>query len=592
MVSMATDERAEQIGMLIRQLRRQRNITQAKLGATRYSKSYVSAVEKNTIRPSVEALQFFAEQLDQPRDYFTALLKHPEGMKQDTALQEPHATAGQSTQDEAFLSLRLLLERMDHSNVRALEALPPVAPELIAALAPSEQASYFFLEGVMFQEKQEYEASLHALERALPLASAQLQPAVLDALGQHYYLTRSYAIALHYHQRALTLLRHAASQEPESALLFPVTLHCGEDFRALGAYTQACDMYERARAHLHAEHEMKGAALLYLGWSYCTYALSYQAAAQVLAVRNRVPLEEMERRFQRAIGFAIQSMGVSQVSGDHLGEANARLLLAVTELDFSSGRRQLVSTIGGAFLASCLSLLDEAEEQCRQVLVSCQDTPKHRTAPHAPTIYVALAYLVRAFIQRAALARLSGHDDTALRERALAAHLCQQTLDALGEPAFPWALLQAGLSLQAERSTEDAPALPRLPELTEDAPAFRSRLLGRVEVYCAGGEVAEELGRTAPSSNDAHDCYTCADHCFDTALTLVNAIVSSQECEPGYLVRCHQRYARLLQERFTAAPEVWKETSRTLAALLTDGLFQVQNAIISAQLSLPDVAQD
>jgi len=57
-------------------------------------------------------------------------------------------------------------------------------------------------------------------------------------------------------------------------------------------------------------------------------------------------------------------------------------------------------------------------------------------------------------------------------------------------------------------------------------------------------------------------------------------------------VRCHQRYARLLEERFTTAPQVWEETSRTLATLLTDGLFQVQNAIISARLSLPDVAQE
>jgi tetratricopeptide (TPR) repeat protein len=592
---MATDERAEQIGGLIRQLRRQRNITQMKLGATRYSKSYVSGVEKNTIRPSPEALQFFAEQLGQPRDYFTALLEDPVSRKQDAALQEPHAISDQSLLDEGFLLLHLLRERTDHPYVRAVEALSPLAPGRQYALSPSEQASYFFLAGLMAQEKQEYEVALSAFERALPLASAQLQPAVLDALGQHYYLTRSYAIALHYHHRALALLRHATSQEPESALLFPVALHCGEDYRALGAYSQACDMYERARFHLRAEHEMKSAALLYLGWGYCTYALSYQAAAQMLAAGERVPLEEMERGFQRAMGFVVQSRSLSQLSGDYLGEATARLLLSVTELDFSTRHRQLVSTIGGTFPASCLSLLEDAEEQCRQVLVSYQDTLKHETAsaaPHDATIYVALAYLVRAFIQRATLVRLSGDDDKALQERALATHLCQRVLDALSEAVFPWTLLQAALSLQAERSIDGPPALPHLPNLTEDAPAFRSRLLGRVEVYCAAGEVAEELGRTATSSDDAHDCYTCANRCFHTALSLANAIVSSQEREPGYLVRCHQHYACLLEERFTAAPEVWEETSRTLAALLTDGLSQVQNAIISAQLSLSGVAQE
>src|SRR5205085_6680258 len=86
-ISMTTDGGAERIGTLIRQIRRQRNITQTALGAPRYSKSYISGVEKNIIRPSPKALEFFAEQLGQPRDYFTALLWHPESMKQEAALQ-------------------------------------------------------------------------------------------------------------------------------------------------------------------------------------------------------------------------------------------------------------------------------------------------------------------------------------------------------------------------------------------------------------------------------------------------------------------------------------------------------------------------
>ena len=592
---MATNGTAEPVGELIRQLRRQRNITQTALGAPRYSKSYVSAVEKNTIRPSPEALQFFAEQLDQPNDYFTVPHEHPDGMKQEAALQGPEAISGPSTQDEGFNLLSLLLERADYSFILSMETLPPLAPGLIATLSPSGQASYIFLGGVIAQGKQEYEVALHAFERALPLAPAQLQPAVLDALGQHYYLTRSYTTALHYHHRAFALLQHAAFQEPARALLFPVTLHCAEDYRALGAYTQACDMYEQAWPHLRAEHEMKSAALLYLGWGYCTYALSYQAAAQVLATGEGVPLEEMERGFQRAMVLIVQSREVCQLSGDLQGETAARLLLAVTELDFIARRRQLVSTPGAELLTSCLSLLDEAEEQCRQVLVSCQDMLKPGTAsaaPHPETIFVALAYLVRTFIQRATLARLSGHEDTARRERALATHLCQHALDALGEPEFPKALLQVALSLQAERSIDDPPTLSRLPDLTEDAAAFEQSLPDHVEVYCATGEVAEELGRIATSSADAHDYYAYADHCFHLALRFANVIVSSHQREPGYLVRCHQRYTYLLEERSTTAPEVWEETSRTLIDLLKNGLPQVQNAIISAQVSLSGVTQE
>src|SRR5437660_7875159 len=123
MVSMETHGRAAQIRALIRKLRRQRNITQTKLGAPRYSKSYVSAVEKNTIRPSPEALQFFAEQLGQPRGYFTALLDPPVGMQQADVRQEPHAIDDQIVQNEGIHVLHLLLGRMDHPDVRAMEAL-------------------------------------------------------------------------------------------------------------------------------------------------------------------------------------------------------------------------------------------------------------------------------------------------------------------------------------------------------------------------------------------------------------------------------------------------------------------------------------
>lgn len=582
---MTTDGEAEQIGTLIRQLRRQRNITQTALGAPRYSKSYISGVEKNIIRPSPKALEFFAKQLGQPLDYFTTLSGHPASMNQEAALQEPLATGEQSLQVERSLLLHLLREHRDR-NVRVLEALPTLAPELIAALSPSEQGNYFFLEGLIAQEKREDAAALRAFERALPLVSAQLQPAVLDALGQYYYQMQSYAIALHYHHRALSLLGHGTSLESERELLFPVALHCGEDYRFLGAYRQACEMYDLARSHLRAEHEMKSAALLFLGWGYCTYALSWQAATRANVTGKRTPAEEMEHFFKRANELTVQGRDVCQLSGDQKGETTARLLLAVTELDLTTRRRQLISTPGGTSPASCLPPLDDAEEQCRQVLVSYQNTLKYRDTSDDTNIYVTLGYLVRTFIQRATLARLSGDDDMAPRERALATHLCQRALDALEEPAFPHALLQATLSLQAERSVNGPPALPHLPDLVEDAPAFRSRLPARVEVYRAAGEVAEELGRAATSPEEAHVCYNCADRCFQTALTLAGILVSSQEREPGYLVRCHQQYAYLLQERCTSNPEVCEETSRTLTVLFTDGLSQVQNAIISAYHSL------
>src|SRR6266568_1275587 len=78
------------IGEFIRQLRRQRNLTQTELGGQRFSKSYVSAVERDKIVPSHVAIRFFAEQLGQPGEYFEEILQQSKDMKQVSPLIETH----------------------------------------------------------------------------------------------------------------------------------------------------------------------------------------------------------------------------------------------------------------------------------------------------------------------------------------------------------------------------------------------------------------------------------------------------------------------------------------------------------------------
>ncbi len=113
---MSTEGTAGHIGELMRQLRRQWNFTQTELGAPRYSKSYVSAVEKNAVRPSSEALQFFAEQLGQPSSYFTEQLNSATVLKQDQdiEIQGVRTKSDQSFQDEATFWLELQQQNVGH----------------------------------------------------------------------------------------------------------------------------------------------------------------------------------------------------------------------------------------------------------------------------------------------------------------------------------------------------------------------------------------------------------------------------------------------------------------------------------------------
>ena len=577
---MVANQRVEHVGDLIRQLRRQRNLTQTELGGDRYSKSYVSAVEKHTIRPSSSALQFFAKQLEQRSDYFTVLLESSENTRQATPLPGPLEIENQFLQNDGFSLLHLLMQRAEPLPLQNLKPLPSLAPEVLAVLPAYKQSYYFLLEGLTALAQQDYEMALEALERALPLAPPQLRPLVLDTLGRYYSSTGSASFALHYHLRALATLQHADAQETKNSLLFPIALHCGEDFRILGDYEQAQVMYEQARKYLRAEHEMKNAARLYLGLGHCAYALAYRRS-QMPEAAARALTGEMEQEFQRAISYLVQSRNICQVSRDRKGETTSRLLQTVALLDYITRYRQLISPIGATFAVSSLPFLNGAEEQCHQVLIGWNDVSDQgeRTNRQNSIIYEALAHLLRVFVLRASLMRMRRQDSDALRERIYAAYLCQQILNGLAQPAFLWQLLREILEHQPAHSLPASPALPHLPDLPLDTTTFDERLTGLVDVYCAAGEVAEEMGRAADTPAFKRDCYSQADFCFHTALTLARPVVSARQRDPSYLIHCYQRYASLLEERLAASPEEHEETCSVLADLLKEGLMQSQSAV-------------
>jgi transcriptional regulator with XRE-family HTH domain len=580
----------QSIGELIRQTRRQNNLTQTELGGARYSKSYVSAVERSKITPSSEALQFFAERLNQTEDYFITFSQQAEHIRQLAVLHGSNTLgiASQALQDEELTFLDIMLDSADHYHFEALHELPVLPAEVIAALPQVKQARYYFLRGMIAQKRQDYSAALQAFENALTFTPAKHQSAILDELGHTYYLSRSFHIALNYHLRALDLLQFELSSHDGTALQFKVELHCGDDYLALGAYKEACDYFECARSHLNAERDMKTAGLLYLSLGYCTYALIWQSIRQATSDHKGPTPEEMEIQFQRAMSFLVQSRSVCQVSYDRMGEARARLALALAELEMSTQKRHLTQQKnqgeGKEFVATYASLLNDAEEQCRQVLLAFQEPPGNSDTPTASLdsiIYLAMAYLVRIFVQRAMLARLGGYGDTSYRERALASFICLQVFDTFYESSFPISLISGVLYLQADTLAYRASALPSLPDSGNAKKVLRSPI-SQVEVYFAAGELAEELGRSAKTPDYALDCYTRANQFLQAALNLAHSVVSMGDRDPGYLVHCYQRCIGLLEERSTASPELWEETARTMVNLFKGGLYQLQDTVLSA----------
>src|ERR1700694_3242120 len=177
----------QSIGELIRQARRQSNITQTELGGSRFSKSYVSAVERNKIASSSDALRFFAEQLGQPEDYFVVQLQQIDAGGSQPVLPWGSSPGMNNThQAEALALLDMVLERVENHSFPAHYELPHIAPDLIAALPLHKQSRYYFLQGLAAKEKQDFPAALHAFEAALAFASDDQQAAILDELGVYH----------------------------------------------------------------------------------------------------------------------------------------------------------------------------------------------------------------------------------------------------------------------------------------------------------------------------------------------------------------------------------------------------------------------
>ncbi len=570
------------VGENIRQMRRQQSLTQTELGGERFSKSYVSAVERSKIVPSYEAMHFFAKQLGQPIDSFEKLFVQSENAKYAVLVAtntQVYTSDEQAVQEKVLPLLDSLLEGAELYTLPFLHDFLPLTPDTIARFSNDVQGRYAFLIGLIAQQKQDFVVALQSLERALALAPYRYRPAILDALGTNYYYEQAYYTALDYHKRALLDLQEQEEVEDDTskkipALLLKVEFNCGNDYYAIGAHYQAREHFEQARKQLRSAHDIKTAAQLYLKLGYCTYADVYHNTASAPTTIDAI--EEIESEFQRAVSYYVQSRTLYQVSSDRLGEVSARLLQAMVLLDLCTRRRQVAEekarVTDKVLTINCATLLDEAEEQCRQLLLACEADTVYPSTEVEILLYTALAYLIRVAAQRAAIARLSGYADTAARECSIAAFLCQQVLDTLVEPAFPWTLAHDVAMMKDRTFTTSIQSLPRIPDAALNTDLLLRHDASRSVVLFATGEVAEMLGHAATEGTYAETCYERANQGFQAALSTYGAVFRAKEHDISYLYRTYLRCIEMLEERKLLRPETEEKTNSILLHFLKDAL--------------------
>jgi len=550
-------------GLSIRQLRRERSITQTQLGGDRYSKSYVSAVERGKIIPTPAALRFFAQQLEQPEEQFVQLFQQSEDEQIALLISGPTLSEDSTILRQELTILDTLLERTELHDLSPQQKFLLPSPALLAQLPLEKRTRYSYLMGALALKQGDYHGAIAALETALALAEEKYRRLILDELGNCYSQLRVYQSALMYHLRALEAL--SGEELDLEHLRFRVELHCGFDYLSLGAYDEALDHLKRARNHLQAQQDMMSAGLLYWGLGYCTYMAANLQTFFAAREHSEYSLHTLDQQYQRAISFLIQSRSIYQVSGEINEEARLRLTLAMVILDFCNLRRKIALLRGDDMSNEVLrininSLLEDAVEQCKQVLISLRENASLNLSAadveKAKPLWIALAYLIRVLLQRAALARKGGFQDTAIRERSVATYLCTQLMSALKENRLPLPLILSAGNVADNPQAYQYNSLPAFPTAGELSKSTWNAPEILKEVCQSTGEVDEEFGRAAETADYAEYCYAKADSYFQASLEYAQKPLTAQGEAQGYLLRTYQHYMSVLEERMQTGEHV------------------------------------
>lgn len=317
---------ANRIGERIRLARRQAGLTQQQLAEGRYTKAYISALEKGHAKPSMAALNFISQRLGLPASRFLA---DSSGMWDRLTADLALASADWSTAAAAYESLldsatdrglraetllglaqaRTKLERADLAVAPATEAL-----EIFTALGRADDANlatfWVAVANLQLDNRVEARALLVDLLGALrkrPPHDSELRLRALSALGR---IEESDA----QHRRAVACFEEAAA------------LSGDVDLRRRAGFLQVAAVAQRESG------DIEGA--IRLGRESITYFRAADAQFEAALLENQLALAYLSNgNLSRAKALAGHARTRYALAGDdrvlaHVAETQARIAIA------------------------------------------------------------------------------------------------------------------------------------------------------------------------------------------------------------------------------------------------------------------------
>ncbi|HSF62016.1 MAG TPA: helix-turn-helix transcriptional regulator [Gaiellaceae bacterium] len=398
----------ETVGARVRSLRVSAGLSQAELADGRFSKEYLSQIERGKTRPTAETLEWLAGRLATDREYLEHGVGKAEKERFEAALRDAERLVGEHRYDDALRAFRGLREMVDgapaapslHSRLLRGEAWARIrSGQLDAAMALLEEAAALtvttgftdtdraevvFQVGVVRYSQSSIAEAIVLFDQALILAEAsgsaadRLRSDIFHWRSRCYRRNRDWVAAQEDIERALELAEVCADSRRIADALFQASLVAQRQGRWVLARTYA----ERARTLFEALGDRATVARLLNNLAGLNDLLGN--TVQAIALLDEAFEIFVELDLAVDAGYVCSSLAEIRLGSDELELAERQARKA---LDLLGDREDHLQEVGTAQLALGRALaaqgrLDEAERWITSADVTFQQASSvsHRSS--------------------------------------------------------------------------------------------------------------------------------------------------------------------------------------------------------------------
>lgn len=370
---------AARVGTNIREVRTKLGMTQAQLAAPEFSISYISAIERGKIRPSLKALSILARRLDVP---LTFLLEgSPAGATEARAVGYSPADAGPDQRIDVDLLQASVLIQQDELE-QANQLIAPIQAERITT---EQVCRLFLLRGQIHLAAGEYQEAVVDLRSAVSqgetLNDVEFSEQARNLLGQAYFYLYNYTLAMENHFRCANAIESRHINDPVFSL--DVYSNLANDYFRLGELEKSVTYYHRALETFdQMSRDTRSFAQMYMEISQNYKESGKLTMARDYAMRS-LALYVM-RDEQRLVGLTHQRLGKALERQNDLGDAEREYRYAIDiehELNDAISASTCHTSLAELLLKQ--GRMDEAEKEASEALDFARESGDPQTQGQA-----------------------------------------------------------------------------------------------------------------------------------------------------------------------------------------------------------------